>query len=62
MTAKTLMLKLNALLDGDEVSEVGTWADEMRSNPSHFWQKEIAKSGTMLMSTRSLNFNPATLF
>jgi len=42
MTA-TSIEKVEALLDGDKISEVGTWADEMRSNPSDFWQKESPK-------------------
>lgn len=42
MTANTLA-EVKALLDGDRISEVGTWADEMRSNPSDFWQKVTPK-------------------
>jgi hypothetical protein len=32
-----------ALLSGDKIPEVSTWADEMRSNPEHFWQKESGR-------------------
>ncbi len=42
MTEQTL-IEVQALLDGDKISEVGTWADEMRSNPSDFWQKVSPK-------------------
>ena len=37
---ETTIRAIETLLDGDRISEVGTWADEMRSNPSEFWQKE----------------------
>ena len=42
MTEATI-LEVQALLDGDKISEIGTWADEMRSNPSEFWQKVSPK-------------------
>lgn len=32
--------KVLKLLSGDKLPEVTTWADEMRSNPSEFWQKQ----------------------
>ncbi len=31
------------LLEGDKLPEVTTWADEMRSNPGHFWKKESGR-------------------
>lgn len=35
--------KVLALLSGDKLPEVTTWADEMRSNPAEFWQKESGR-------------------
>jgi len=32
-----------ALLSGDRLPEVTTWADEQRSNPAEFWQKTSSK-------------------
>jgi len=32
-----------ALLSGDKLPEVTTWADEQRSNPDDFWQKKSSK-------------------
>lgn len=40
---ETTIQAVEALLDGDKIAEVGTWADEMRSNPSDFWQKVSPK-------------------
>lgn len=40
---ETTIEAVEALLDGDKIPEVGTWADEMRSDPSHFWQKVSPK-------------------
>ena len=40
---QTTLTAVKALLDGERISEVGTWADEMRSNPSDFWQKKSPK-------------------
>ncbi|WP_100915876.1 S1/P1 nuclease [Pseudoalteromonas spongiae] len=34
---------ISPLLQGDKLAEVTTWADEMRSNPEPFWQKESGK-------------------
>jgi len=34
---------VEALLSGDKLPEVTTWADEMRSNPENFWKKESSK-------------------
>jgi len=31
--------ELKSLLNNESLAEVSTYADEMRSNPSHFWQK-----------------------
>lgn len=42
LTAKTRSA-IAPLLQGDKLAEVTTWADEMRSNPETFWQKESAK-------------------
>ncbi|NVK25562.1 MAG: S1/P1 nuclease [Gammaproteobacteria bacterium] len=36
----TTLKEVYKLLDDDKLAEVGTWADEMRSNPSEFWQKK----------------------
>lgn len=32
--------EVELILDGEDLAEVSTWADEERSNPSDFWQKE----------------------
>ena len=56
MTATTISA-VEALLDGDKISEVGTWADEMRSNPSHFWQKVSPKWHYVNVSSLS-DFHP----
>lgn len=40
---ETTIKAVEALLDGDKIAEVGTWADEMRSDPSDFWQKKSPK-------------------
>ena len=34
---------LQPLLNGDQLAAITTWADEMRSNPSPFWQKQSGK-------------------
>lgn len=34
---------LDELLNGDSLAEIGNWADEMRSNPSPFWQKKSSR-------------------
>lgn len=39
---KTTRKAISQLLDGDLLPEVTTWADEMRSDPSEFWQKRSA--------------------
>lgn len=35
--------KVLALLSGDRLPEVTTWADEMRSNPDEFWKYQSSK-------------------
>lgn len=40
---KTTQKALLPLLGGDLLAEVGTWADEMRSDPAPFWQKESSR-------------------
>jgi len=35
--------RVEALLSGDKLPEVTTWADEMRSSPEEFWQKKSTK-------------------
>lgn len=42
LTKKTQKALL-PLLDGDLLAEVGTWADEMRSDPAEFWQKHSSR-------------------
>ncbi len=37
---KTTQKAITPLLAGDSLAEVATWADEMRSAPGNFWQKE----------------------
>ena len=39
----TAKKQVEALLSGDKLPEVTTWADEMRSNPEDFWQKQSTK-------------------
>lgn len=39
---KTTRKAILPLLDGELLPEVTTWADEMRSDPSEFWQKRSA--------------------
>jgi hypothetical protein len=40
---KTTRKAVVPLLAGDSLAEVGTWADEMRSAPGAFWQKESSR-------------------
>lgn len=40
---KTTQKAIAPLLAGDSLAEVGTWADEMRSAPGDFWQKESSR-------------------
>jgi hypothetical protein len=40
---KTTHKAIAPLLAGDSLAEVGTWADEMRSAPGNFWQKESSR-------------------
>lgn len=40
---KTTRKAVVPLLAGDSLAEVGTWADEMRSAPGVFWQKESSR-------------------
>lgn len=40
---KTTQKAIQPLLGGDLLAEVGTWADEMRSAPDAFWQKESTR-------------------
>ena len=49
----TTRSSLSELLEGESLAQISTWADEMRSNPSDFWQKK---------STRwhYINFEPGT--
>ncbi|EIK46957.1 S1/P1 nuclease [Cellvibrio sp. BR] len=42
LTKKTQQALL-PLLGGDLLAEVGTWADEMRSDPAEFWQKDSTR-------------------
>ena len=42
LTKKTQQALL-PLLGGDLLPEVGTWADEMRSDPAEFWQKHSSR-------------------
>ena len=35
--------QVEALLSGDKLPEVTTWADEMRSNPEEFWKRKSSK-------------------
>lgn len=39
----TTLMAIEPLLAGDKLSEVTTWADEMRSNPDEFWRKQSGK-------------------
>lgn len=39
----TAKVKLKPLLGGDTLPEITTWADEMRSSPDAFWQKETPR-------------------
>lgn len=47
------------LLAGEKLAEVSTWPDEMRSNPTDFWQKQSTPWHYINMSKAS-EFNPAT--
>lgn len=40
---KTTQKAIQPLLGGDLLAEVSTWADEMRSAPEDFWQKESSR-------------------
>ena len=40
---KTTQKAIQPLLGGDLLAEVSTWADEMRSAPEPFWQKESSR-------------------
>ena len=40
---KTTQKAIQPLLGGDLLAEVSTWADEMRSAPEPFWQKESTR-------------------
>lgn len=49
--------KVLALLSGDLLPEVTTWADEMRSNPSEFWQKKSPRWHYISLNEAN-DFNP----
>ncbi|WP_440056677.1 S1/P1 nuclease (plasmid) [Pseudoalteromonas sp. T1lg65] len=40
---ETTKTKIVALLEGDSLAEVSTWADEMRSSSDVFWRKKSSK-------------------
>lgn len=56
LTATTLKA-VYELLDDDKLAEVGTWADEMRSNPSEFWQRKSPRWHYISLSTLD-DFHP----
>jgi len=43
------------LLENESLAQVSTWADEMRSNPAHFWQKKSSR-------WHYINFEPDNTF
>ncbi|SFC00041.1 S1/P1 nuclease [Pseudoalteromonas denitrificans] len=47
------------LLKGEKLAQVSTWPDEMRSNPSEFWQKKSSKWHYVNISKAS-DFKPAS--
>ncbi|WP_042152424.1 MULTISPECIES: S1/P1 nuclease [unclassified Pseudoalteromonas] len=56
---ETTLQAILPLLEGEKLAEVSTWPDEMRSNPSDFWQKESGKYHYVNISKAS-DFKPSS--
>lgn len=56
---ETTLQAILPLLEGEKLAEVSTWPDEMRSNPSEFWQKESGKYHYVNISKAS-DFKPSS--
>ncbi|WP_232824710.1 S1/P1 nuclease [Algibacillus agarilyticus] len=56
LTAQT-QIALQPLLQGESLASIANWADEQRSNPDRFWQKESGRWHYINLNTPS-EFNP----
>jgi len=56
---ETTIQAILPLLEGHKLAQVSTWPDEMRSNPTKFWQKESGKWHYVNISKAS-DFKPST--
>lgn len=53
----TTRSSLSELLEGESLAQISTWADEMRSNPSEFWQKKSSRWHYINSPTNSSQFS-----
>ena len=53
--------ELKALLEGQSLAKIATWADEMRSDPSPFWQKNLLVGITLTRQATQLHLLTTTM-